>query len=231
MDHHVSVSTKAAAAADFRDVTTWIFDLDNTLYPAGSTIFAQIDDCMTDYIASHLHMSWDEARALQHKYYTEYGTSLTGLVRNHHIDPEDYLQSVHKIDLSALEPDPALREGLERLPGRRIVFTNGSSEHAERVLQKRGLDGTIDAIWDIRCSNFVPKPEAESYTRMIGGLDINPVSSAFFEDMAINLIPAAMLGMTTVCIAAESAVFSPDERRHIAYRTSNLAKFLHVIEV
>lgn len=231
MDSHVSVSTAATKAADFSDVVNWIFDLDNTLYPAGNTVFPQIDTQMTNYISSHLNLPRQEAWALQKHYYNQYGTSLTGLIRHHHIDPEDFLECVHRIDLSSLEADPTLREGLERLPGRRIVFTNGSSEHAKRVLDKRGLDGLIDAIWDIRCSEYVPKPEAESYERLIKGLDIDPNRSAFFEDMAVNLIPAALLGMTTVCVAPENTVFSTDENRHIAYRTSNLGRFLNSIEV
>lgn len=217
--------------ADFSGVDNWIFDLDNTLYPAGDAVFAQIDTRMTDYISSHLHLSRDEAKALQHQYYNRYGTSLTGLIRHHHIDAEEFLTEAHRIDLSSLTEAPELRAGLEKLPGRRIVFTNGTTEHAERVLEKRGLTGLIDAIWDIRCSEFVAKPAIESFERLIRGLDIDPLRSAFFEDMAINLIPAALLGMTTVCIAPQSAVLTLDEQHHIAYRTADLADFLNSIEV
>jgi putative hydrolase of the HAD superfamily len=220
------------AGPDFHRINAWVFDLDNTLYPAGSNVFPQIHARMTVYISRLLGLSHDEALALQHAYYRAYGTTLSGLMARHHIDPNDYLSFVHDIDLGELHPDPELHRALDRLPGLKLVFTNGSREHAERILERLRLSGQIGDIWDIRKSAFIPKPAAGTYRRMVEKTHINPKTSVFFEDLARNLVPAHEMGMTTVWLnpgaswGAADPGFSSASRAHINHETGNLAGFL-----
>ena len=222
---------------DFRHVDTWIFDLDNTLYRADSDLFAQIELRMTDYIARHLGLTETEAHRLQHTYYRDYGSTLSGLIACNGVDPEHFLCYVHEIDLSVLTPDPCLGEALTRLPGRRYVFTNGCRKHAERVLERTGLTKSIDDIWDIRTLGFVPKPQQAAYERIIQVANFMPSSAAMFEDMARNLMPAHALGMTTVWINNGSpwSHQGPDHpliaRRHIHHEIDDLGEFLQTIRV
>jgi putative hydrolase of the HAD superfamily len=224
--------TSDCTAPDFRHIDTWIFDLDNTLYPAGGDIFAQVDARMTLFIMRLLSLPAHKAKALQHAYYRGYGTTLSGLMAIQHIDPDEFLAYVHDIDLCGLTPDPRLQQALERLPGRRFVFTNGSYEHAERILRRLNLSDSIEDIWDIRKSHYTPKPAAKAYKRLIEKEHIDPQSSAFFEDLARNLVPAHALGMTTVWLntgASWGGVdpgFSSAARTHITHETGDLAGFL-----
>ena len=230
-------SSEDQTAADFRHVDAWIFDLDNTLYPAGNNVFAQIDARMTQYISRFLDLQPKEAKALQHAYYRAYGTTLSGLMAIHHVDPDDFLTYVHDIDLSELHPDPQLHKALERLPGRHLIFTNGSREHAERILIRLNLQETIEDIWDIRKAAFVPKPAAKTYKRLIEKTGIDPKASAFFEDLARKLVPAHDLGMTTVWLnngspwGPQDPGFSSASREHINHETGDLAEFLLSIRI
>jgi putative hydrolase of the HAD superfamily len=221
-----------AARPDFRHVEAWIFDLDNTLYPAASDLFAQIDARMGAYVAGFLDMPIEDARKLQKDYYRDHGTTLNGLIKLHGIDPEPYLKDVHDIDLSVLVPDLALNDAIAALPGRKFVFTNGCRNYAGRVLDRLGLGSVADELWDIRTTGFTPKPERAAYDAVIARANIVPGRAAMFEDLARNLVPAHELGMTTVWIDNGSAWSrqGPDnpvaETRHIDYRTSDLAGFL-----
>lgn len=185
-------------APDLGHIDTWIFDLDNTLYPATLGVFPQIDGRMTLFIMRFLGLSAVEAKGLQHAYYRQYGTTLSGLMAVNGLEPEAFLDFVHDIDVSGVDADVRLRAGLSRLPGRRIVFTNGSEEHAARVLDRLGVADLIADIWDIRKSGYAPKPKPEPYRRMIDALAIVPARTAYFEDLVRNLVPAHAMGFTTV---------------------------------
>ena len=226
-----------AQQPDFRHVDTWLFDLDNTLYRADSNLFSQIDERMTSFISEHLNLSIEQARRLQHSYYTEYGTTLGGLTAFHGIDPEAFLAYVHDIDLSVLAPDTGLNNAMARLPGRRFVFTNGCRHYAARVLERIGLSKVIDDIWDIRALAFTPKPYAAAYRRLVAKAGITPQGAAMFEDMARNLVAAHALGMTTVWLnngspwSHQGPQFPMVASSHIHHQTHDLADFLQAIRI
>jgi putative hydrolase of the HAD superfamily len=231
----VSASFRAAPEPDFRHVEAWIFDLDNTLYRADTDLFAQIDMRMGAYVARLLDLAPDEAKRLQKAYYRDHGTTLNGLINLHDVDPEDFLEDVHAIDLSALEPDPALNAAIARLPGRRFVFTNGCGNYAARVLERIGLDTLADDVWDIRAMGFVPKPFAAAYETVVAKAGIAPERAAMFEDLARNLVPAHALGMTTVWLdngsiwSRQGPDFPVADRAHIDYETQDLSAFLNAV--
>lgn len=179
---------------------TWLFDLDNTLYPGTSSLFPQIDARMKAFIASFLRVDPDEAFRIQKQYYREFGTTLRGLMLRHGLEPDEFLAFVHDIDHSVLEPDPALDAALTRLPGRKLIFTNGSERHAEAVLERLGLARHFEGIFDIAAADFIPKPQPETYRKIITRWSLDPRSAAFFEDSHLNLKPAAEIGMTTVLV-------------------------------
>lgn len=179
-------------------IDSWIFDLDNTLYHPSARLFDLIDERMGAFIMRLLDVDAAEARRVQKLYFHDHGTTMAGLMRHHGVDPEDFLHYVHAIDLDRLAPDARLRAGLERLPGRRLVFTNADADYAARVLEARGIADLFDGICDIRVTAYTPKPEAAAYDSMIGHLGVDPARSLFVEDMARNLTPAKALGMTTV---------------------------------
>lgn len=179
-------------------VDCWIFDLDNTLYPPSTRLFDQIDARMGAYIANLLGCDPVEAHRIQKLYFHDHGTTLSGLMHNHDVTPHDFLGYVHDIDFGPLAAAPRLAPLLDRLPGRRIVFTNGDTPYAERVLEALGLAGSFEAIWDIHAMQYRPKPEHSAYAGIVAALDIDPARSVFVEDMARNLSPAKAMGMQTV---------------------------------
>ena len=193
-------------------VRTWIFDLDNTLYPARTQLFAQIDQRMGAYIADLLQLDAAGARAVQKDYFLRHGTTLRGLMHHHGVDPYHFLDFVHDIDLSAVAEDRALVESIARLPGRKLVFTNADTPYAARVLSRLGLGDSFEAIYDIHATDYRPKPEAAAYAGLCAAYGINPSEAAFFEDMARNLIPAKAMGMATVWInnGSEAAHYEAD---------------------
>lgn len=231
------IAANTTPAPDFRHVETWIFDLDNTLYPASSDLFALIDAKMTAYIQDLLGLDAAGARALQKAYYRDHGTTLNGLMRVHGVDPDQFLNFVHDIDLAALAPDDSLRAGLARLPGRRYVFTNGCRNHAERVLDRLALTGMFDEIWDIRAVAYRPKPDPESYRKMLANWAVTPKSAAMFEDSARNLVPAHELGLTTIWLKNGSAWSQQGpqhpvaQAHHLHYEIEDLPAFLHSIRI
>ncbi len=223
--------------ADFRHVRAWVFDLDNTLYPAHCDLFAQIDDRMTDYVARLLNVDRVEARRLQKEHYRLHGTTLNGLMKVHGIEPEHYLAAVHDIDLSALTADALLAAALARLPGKRFVFTNGCRNHAARVLARLELSHLFDEIWDIRTIEFRPKPDPAAYHAVQARTGTPAEATAMFDDIAHNLVAAHEAGWTTVWLknGSEWSRQGPRhmiaEPRHIHYETEDLAQFLHTIEI
>lgn len=222
---------------DFRHVRTWVFDLDNTLYPSSCDLFRQISDRMTDYVAKLLNLPRDEARALQKSYYQDHGTTLNGLMKLNNVDAEDFLAFVHDIDLGALAPDPVLEAALAKLPGRKFVFTNGCVNFANRVLGELGLTGHFDNVWDIRTIGFVPKPDAAGYRTVLDLAGSDGQDAAMFEDIARNLVEAKALGMTTVWLkngsdwSAQGPTHPVAQAHHIDYETDDLPSFLHSIRV
>lgn len=184
----------------FLHVTDWVFDLDNTLYPSEHDLFAQVDQRMTAFIAETLALDAVEARRLQKLYLRDYGTTLAGLMARHQMSPDAFLDFVHDIDVSVLPPDPDLAGAIDRLPGRKFIFTNGTRAHAERVAGQLGILHLFDDIFDIVSANYVPKPHPDIYPNMLDQFSLKADTTAFFEDLARNLAPAHALGMTTILI-------------------------------
>ncbi|HMB47452.1 MAG TPA: pyrimidine 5'-nucleotidase [Afifellaceae bacterium] len=189
--------------AVFEKVSAWIFDLDNTLYPRHSNLFAQIDDKIRAYVRDLLKVSPEDAQDIQKNYYKTYGTTLAGLMREHDIDPDDFLEFVHDIDHSPVQPDPALGAAIARLPGRKFIFTNGSRMHAEKVAARLGVGDHFEDIFDIAAANLVPKPERDTYQRFVNRFDVLPQNAAMFEDLARNLEVPKAIGMRTVLIVPQ----------------------------
>lgn len=205
----------------FSHVTTWVFDLDNTLYPPHMRLFDQIEVRMTAYVMDALGVGKDEADHLRSAYWRDHGTTLAGLMRLHDVDPAPYLHDVHDIDFTVLSPDPALAAALGALPGRKIVYTNGSAPYAENVLEARGLSGLFDAIYGVEHADFHPKPDRTAFETVFAKDGVPPHQAAMFEDDIRNLeVPHAM-GMRTVHVAPEA-----QDHDHIHHHTDDLAAFL-----
>jgi len=207
---------------------TWIFDLDNTLYPASCNLFAQVDRKMGDFISSMLNIPYEDARALQKSYFREHGTTLRGLMQVHEIDPADFLDYVHDIDYSPVTYDEALGEALSRLPGRKLIFTNGTVAHADSVLGQLGAADHFDLIYDIVASDYIPKPNPAPYDKMIAEHDIDPTTSVMVEDIAKNLMHPAAIGMQTVWVRTDTdwAKDDDDPADYIHHETDDLSAWL-----
>ncbi|MFN4225131.1 MAG: pyrimidine 5'-nucleotidase [Hyphomonas sp.] len=232
---------KPASAPSLGHVADWVFDLDNTLYPAECDLFAEIDVRMTDFVARLTGLARDEARRLQKHYYATYGTTLAGLMAEHGLDPADFLHYVHEIDLSPLPDLPALRSAIAALPGRKFIYTNGPRRHAERVTEKMGLAHLFNASFGIEDSAYTPKPNLSAYQAFCRVNQVIPEGAAFFEDLARNLLPAKTMGFTTILVhstkdwshepaearpAGAGHRFGGDGDGHIDYITGDLAGFL-----
>ena len=205
----------------FAHVETWVFDLDNTLYPPEVRLFDQIEIRMTAWVMEALSVDEAEADRLRKHYWATYGTTLAGLMQEHDIDPKPYLTDVHDICFDALTPDTRLSDAIAALPGRRIVYTNGSAPYAEQVIDARGLTGLFDAVYGVEHAGFKPKPERAAFDPVIARDGFRPDRAAMFEDDARNLAVPHALGMATVHVAPE-----PAPADHIHHHTSDLAPFL-----
>jgi putative hydrolase of the HAD superfamily len=216
-----------AMLSALRHIDCWIFDLDNSLYPASANLFALIDVRMGEYIQRLLACDPAEARRVQKGYFHEHGTTLAGLMTAHGVDPHDFLDYVHDIDLARLSADPALVAAMDRLPGRKFVFTNGDEAYASRVLEKLGLANAFDGMHDIHAMEYVPKPDPRAYSAMCDNHAIEPSTALFVEDMARNLRPAKALGMTTVWVDNGSERGSHDaDPAFIDYRIADIGAWL-----
>ena len=211
------------SGVDLSHVDTWLFDLDNTLYPLESGLAEVVSAKITDFVAELTGLPRDEARTLQKRYLADYGLTLSGLLTHHGVDPNVYHAMFHDLPLDSLEPDEALIAGLKRLPGRRLIFTNADGVHAARVLERLGLADLFEDVFHIASSNFTPKPKPEAFARIIAAHAITPATTAFFEDFEPNLAPAAALGMTTVLVGPAAA---GEATPFVSYRTTDLAAFL-----
>ena len=211
-------------------IDSWIFDLDNTLYAPSAKLFDLIDARMGAFIMRLLNVDAAEARRVQKQYFHDHGTTMAGLMRHHGVHPEDFLVDVHDIALDRLTVDPRLRAGLERLPGRKLVFTNADADYAARVLAARGIADLFDGICDIRVTRYTPKPDAAAYEMMVAHLGIDPAKSLFVEDMARNLTPAKRLGMTTVWLDNGSESGHRDHLPdHVDFHATDIADWLDTL--
>ncbi|PZQ60969.1 MAG: pyrimidine 5'-nucleotidase [Phenylobacterium zucineum] len=209
--------------ADLRHVDTWLFDLDNTLYPAESGFMSAIVDRMTDFVERVTGLPRDEAYRLQKTYLAEHGLTLKGMMLNHGVDPAEFHAIFHDLSLEALARDADLLAALQRLPGRRLIFTNADAFHAERVMKHLGLDALFDDVFHIGSAEYEPKPSPQAFARIGAAHGIDPRVTAFFEDSERNLAPAADLGMTTVLVGAHAPASTAPFVHH---RTEKLAPFL-----
>jgi putative hydrolase of the HAD superfamily len=208
----------------------WIFDLDNTLYSGDTKVFDQVDKKMSKFISEKLKVGMEEAKKIQKSYFHEYNTTLNGMIKNHKIDADEFLEFVHDVNLDFLKPNKALENEITKLDGKKIIFTNGSKAHVANVTKRIGIDKLFDGVFDIVESDFIPKPSIEPYKKIIEHYKIEPQYCIFFEDIARNLKPAHELGMKTVWIKNDepwAAKFS--DSNFINYKTEDLAKFLKEI--
>lgn len=208
-------------------IEAWIFDLDNTLYPASANLFPQIDRRIRAYVAHQLKMTLDDAFVLQKRYYREFGTTLRGLMINHKTEPEAFLDYVHDIDHSVLGPDKRLDAALAALPGRKFVYTNGSERHAASVMDRLGVSKHFSGIFDISASRYIPKPDPAPYGELVARHGIEAKRAAMFEDIHINLKPAHALGMTTVWVRhTENPATAGEDLSHCHFVTDDLIGWL-----
>lgn len=209
------------------DLDTWVFDLDNTLYPASTRLFDQVDRRIGEFVAQTLGLDATQARLVQKSYFREHGTTLRGMMLNHATDPKHFMDYVHDIDLTQVVADDALDSALEALPGRKIIYTNASAAHAERVMEKLGISRHFSGIFDITEAGYVPKPDSAGYATVIERFSIAPGKAAMVEDMARNLLPAKQLGMTTLWVRTDDDHAQPlDSDTHIDHVTDDLAGWL-----
>ena len=208
---------------------TWIFDLDNTLYSADSGIFQQVSDLMGKFVSKHLNIDISEAKKIQSKYYKQNGTTLRGMMDNHGVDPDEFLKEVHNLDYSIVGPNYKLNEALDKLKGRKIIYTNANQKHVDNVLLRLELTNKFDEIYDIKMASYIPKPAIEPYKKLIEKFNIDPQYSIMFDDIAKNLVPAKNVGFTSVWIDAGYENFSDDiqaSKKYLDHETTNITKFL-----
>ena len=225
-----------SAPRGFANVETWVFDLDNTLYPH-HLLWQQVDDRIRAYVAEFLKVSKDEAFRVQKDYYKRYGTTMRGLMTEHGLDPDAYLDYVHQIDHSPLEPNPALGAALEKLPGRKLILTNGTRKHADAVMRRLEIHQHFEDVFDIIAAELEPKPALATYERFLVQHAVDPTKAAMFEDLARNLEAPHALGMTTVLVvpSGQREVFRElwelegRDFAHVDHVTDDLAGFLETI--
>ncbi len=205
----------------FTDVRTWVFDLDNTLYPPEAALFDQIEIRMTDWVMAELGVPRARADTLRREYWATYGTTLAGLMTVHGVDPGPYLHEVHDIDFSVLSVDRTLASRITDLPGRKIVYTNGSAPYAKKVLNARGLSNVFDAIYGVEHADFHPKPQRRAFDTVFQLDGLDPSTAAMFEDDARNLLEPHNLGMRTIHVAPAA-----EPAEHIHFHTNDLSEFL-----
>tara|TARA_Y100000741_G_scaffold363720_1_gene352645 strand:+ start:818 stop:1489 length:672 start_codon:yes stop_codon:yes gene_type:complete len=210
----------------------WIFDLDNTLYSGQTRVFSEVDKKMSEYISEKMNVDLIKAKKIQKKYFYEYGTTLSGLMKQEGVDPHDFLKFVHNINIKWLPKDLKLREELIKIKEKKYIFTNGSHEHVKNVTKQLGIDDLFDGAFDITDADFVPKPHLDAYQKLIKKFNINPNKSILIEDIAHNLEQAKNLGMKTCWLENGEAFAKKDSNKpYIDYKIKNLSSFLQKINV
>ena len=216
--------------AELKQAEFWVFDLDNTLYPASCNLFSQIEKKMTQFVADLLKLERDEAYKVQKGYFQEFGTTLRGLMSNHNVEPQAYMDFVHDIDLSAIAPHPELDEALEGLLGQKLIFTNGSTGHASSVLDKLGIRHHFEFIHDIADADYIPKPDPKVYIELVERYGLNPSKTVMVEDMARNLKPAANLGMTCIWVHTDNDWGQDSsDGEHVHHQIKSMAELITYI--
>ena len=216
----------------FKSIKYWIFDLDNTLYSGKTKVFEQVDKKMQKYISEKLNVSIEEARKIQKSYFYEYNTTLNGMIKNHKINANEFLDYVHDINIDFLKKDTKLSEELGKLNGKKIIFTNGSKKHAINVTERIGIDQHFDDIFDIVESDFIPKPAIEPYNKLVEKHKIDPNLCVLVEDIARNLKPAYEMGMKTVWIENDEPWASKySNGDFVNFKTNDLSEFLKKINL
>jgi putative hydrolase of the HAD superfamily len=213
----------------FAHIRDWIFDLDNCLYPASAGLFALIDERMGAYIQRLMDVDLVEAKRIQKAHFHEHGTTLAGLMRDHDVDPHQFLDEVHDIPLDRIEANPKLAAGLARLQGRKFVFTNGDASYAQRVLQAIGINDRFQDLHDIHASSYRPKPDPHGYQLLCERFEIDPARALLADDMAVNLEPAKALGMTTVWVDNGSERGADGRGDFIDYQIHSVGEWLEQI--
>ena len=214
------------------DIKYWIFDLDNTLYSGQTKVFSEVDKKMSAFISKKMNVDLLKAKEIQKKYFYEYGTTLSGLMKQDSIDPHEFLEFVHDIDISWLPKDLKLKDELIKIKEKKFIFTNGSHAHVENVTKQLGIDGLFDGAFDIVDANFVPKPHIDPYKKIIDKFKIEPTKSILIEDIAHNLEQAKNLGMKTCWLENEEAFAKKDaDKPYIDYKIKNLPSFLQKINI
>lgn len=226
-------------ARGFTHVETWVFDLDNTLYSHHLNLWQQVDERIRNFVANFLACSHDEAFRVQKDYYRRYGTTMRGMMTEHGMNPDNYLEFVHAIDHSPLTPNPALGAAIEQLPGRKLILTNGTKKHADAVMRRLEIHHHFEDVFDIVAADLEPKPLARTYDRFLAAHGVDPARAAMFEDLARNLAVPHALGMTTVLVVPEGSreVFREEwemegrDAAHVDHVTDDLAAFLERVAV
>jgi putative hydrolase of the HAD superfamily len=210
-----------------QEIETWIFDLDNTLYPHSCNLFAEVEARMAAFMCAEFGIDTEAAHAMRRRYFMTYGTTLRGLMNENGIDPRRFLDYVHQIDVTPVQPAPKLKVALESLPGRKLIFTNADHRHAERVLERLGLADAFEAVFDIHQADYLPKPNHAAYAMFIERFAVEPRTAAMIEDIAPNLVPAHALGMTTVWIpGGPDWTQAESDAPHIHHVVEDLAAWL-----
>ncbi len=233
--HAFMTASRPLPRTNFDHVTEWVFDLDNTLYPRECNLFAQIDTLITRYVMDVTALDFASARDLQKGYYRDFGTTLNGLMQRHKIDPDHFLNTVHAIDYTPVDPHPDLVEAIRALPGRKFILTNGDTSHARSVLKRLGGDELFEHVHDIRAMTYVPKPHKAAYEGFFALHGIDPTRAVMFDDLEKNLVVPHEVGMTTVQVLP-AAGFAHDQVEawelglstgpHVHHVTADLAGFL-----
>ena len=218
----------------FTGIDTWVFDLDNTLYPHHVNLWQQVDQRIGEFVGAYLKVSAQDARRIQKDYYRRYGTTMRGMMTEHGVRADDFLAYVHQIDHSPLQPNPAMGAAIAGLPGRKLILTNGSTDHADKVLQRLGIGAHFEAVFDIIAAELEPKPAPQTYRKFLQLHAVDPARSAMFEDLSRNLVVPHQLGMTTVLVVPDGSTEVVREAwelegrgaAHIDHVTDDLTGFL-----
>ena len=216
------------------EIKNWVFDLDNTLYSAESGIFQQVHELMGKFVSKKLNLELNEAKKIQREYFIKHGTTLRGLMDNHGVEPDEFLEEVHKLDYSIVNPNTKLNQEINKLNGRKIIYSNANKQHVDEILTRLNLANTFDEIFDIKMANYIPKPDIEAYKEFINKFNIDPKTTIMFDDIAKNLVPAKNVGFKSVWIDIGMENISDDiknSKEFLDFKTKDLSNFLYEVNM